>query len=173
MKISRSRVQVSSLAGGVPPPRGVQGVEAPRRGEMAEWLKAVALKATEPQKGSMGSNPLFSSRDTTVVLNGGSTPLQRRPGRGGGEPGMDMEPEAFRWGSAGRGRERGPFGAALGTLQSLPRGSPSRSPRGSPSRSPRGHPLEKALSWPVVSQAPGRCWGTTGHQPYYTPLSTL
>jgi hypothetical protein len=45
---------------------------------MAEWLKAVALKATEPHKGSMGSNPLFSPYDTVFYRNEGSIPFSKK-----------------------------------------------------------------------------------------------
>lgn len=34
----------------------------PRKGEVAEWLKAHAWKACKPQKGFEGSNPSLSAR---------------------------------------------------------------------------------------------------------------
>jgi len=71
LKISRPQVQPLSLAGKTPR-------RATRCGEMAEWLKAVALKATEPHKGSMGSNPLFSPYDTVFCRNEGSTPFSKK-----------------------------------------------------------------------------------------------
>ena len=56
----------------------------PLKGEVAEWSKAHAWKACEPQKGSKGSNPFLSAkklhREAVWITN--ETPSQARLKRG-------------------------------------------------------------------------------------------